>query len=455
MDLLEKLINVYETNEELSVDEILAYVQKEDKDYSSLTKEEAIQLKRDFLKYINASEEQCLLENKRERKGVPEAEVSILRNTYTLSRERRRPHKRYVEAFVNNISVAKTLDEMYEYYFDGNDAQMLISQINDTGTTNWTVPRWAKRGDIVLFMHSKTANSTLTKLRTTLRSSYPPNSNKAKQLEQLITNQLAFHKIYGGKIFALGRINGKPKKEDIASTLHFKSRYFCDIDDLFLLTDPVDISEFNSFIKISQQSAVTAVFGSAYEELKHIISMKNAVPEYFEYSYSTPFPHSLVNRENWMKLGLEYRNSFTLEIQFRQCYVDYLLQAVGDQRTIYMECGCYKGTNSVTFVDNVFRIGGRLLPVEVKLNVELESNLEGQCEQYCKLDKLILDKKGRLARMQELIDDKILVIDTYAVYMYYHTNNKICLLYDLSDVKNEDNIKELRNIIIERLMTKS
>ena len=88
---------------------------------------------------------------------------------------------------------------------------------------------------------------------------------------------------------------------------------------------------------------------------------------------------------------MEYRLSFNLEIQFRSCYTDYLLRALGDQKTIFKECPCYKLSHPVTYVDNVVRINKRLLPVEVKLNIAMESNLEGQCVQYCMLDQMIIN----------------------------------------------------------------
>ena len=156
-----------------------------------------------------------------------------------------------------------------------------------------------------------------------------------------------------------------------------------------------------------------------------------------------------VYEENWMKLGLEYRNSFSLEIQFRQCYVDYLLKSIGDQKTIYMECACYKGTNPITYVDNVIKIDKRLLPVEVKLNIALEADLEGQCEQYCNLERLILDKKNkRNARIENVVNDRVLVIDTYAVYMFDSKRKSIEFIYDLDDLKNRWDIEELKQIVI-------
>lgn len=457
---LNHMIEIYDSNGDLSIDELFSDIFTKDPALKGLSVEDTIELKRQFMEYIQYSEEQELKQEYKEYRAkddykyelepgydsIPNTEYKSLLVPHKMRGQR----KRYVEAFISNISAPKSLDELQTYFMGGNDAQVLVRDTIESGTTCWTSPRWAKRGDIVLFMHAKYAKTSLTKLRTEVRSMYSPASMKAEELENAIAAQLAFHKQYGGKIYAIGRINGKPFVEDVDPLLHSKSRVFCDIDQLFLLERPIDISEFNEFIKISRMSGITPVFGSAYDKLKQMISEMNKVPQYFEYSYSTPFPHMLVNRENWMKLGLEYRNSFTLEIQFRQCYVDYLLKEIGDQKTIYMECPCYRGSDPITYVDNVIRINNKLLPVEVKLNIKLESNLEGQCEQYCTLDKLILNAKaGRQAKMEKVVNDRVLIIDTYAVYMFYLVNKQIEALFDLSRLQSKEDVLELRRIVID------
>lgn len=457
-DLLERLIDVYEASEDITIEQVFSEARKKWTGFEELNKEDVVELKRQLQEHIQWKED-CLNREERSNSYLLSSEEDLSLESLPAGRfasdsesKRRRFHKKYVEAFINNISVPKSLDELYSFFMDGNDAQILIQDASGTGETNWTVPRWAKRGDIVLFMHAKTARSTLTGLRTKVRSTYSPDTQMARRFEQAIADQLTFHEKYGGKIFAVGRVNGKPEEEKKNPITHVKSKVFCDIDSLFLLDEPIDISEFNRFINISRLSAITPLYGDIYERLKEIIVHKNRTPGYFRYSFSTPFPHSQVNQNNWIQLGLEYRNAFTLEAQFRHCYVDYLLKELGDQKTIYMECSCYKGTNPATFVDNVIRFDKKLLPVEVKLNIRLESNLEGQCEQYCGLDRLVLDKhSGREAALNRVINDKVLVIDTYAVYMFSVVTKKIEFLFDLSDLKSKEDIRTLRRTVIESL----
>jgi hypothetical protein len=448
MSILERLIERYESDEHISIDDLIKDVTQNDREYRELSIEEIIETKRSFISYCNETENNI-------RKSNLYAKTNDFAD-YTeknyLQKHNRR-HKKLVEAFISNITVTDSLDELYEQYLNGNNVQLLIDDINKTGDTCWTSPRWAKRNDIVLFMHAKTAKAKLTKIRTELRNEYDPKSDKAKKIETAIQEQLEVYKKYGGKIFAIGQISGKPEVSDDKQDSYFQSRVFCDIDSLFLLDEPIDLSEFNDFIKISMQGSVTPVFGRSYEKLKEVITNKNSVPEYFLNCYSTPFPHNIVNLENWMQLGIEYRNAFTLEIQFRQCYVDYLLSSIGDQKKIYMECACYKSGSPVTYVDNVIRINKKLLPVEVKLNKELESDLAGQCKKYCMLNRLVLDKKsGREANLSDVVCDKIMIIDTYGVYFYDLHSDQIKSCYDLDDLHSIDDVEKLRELLISNIV---
>lgn len=434
-EIVEKLLSIYNGEEKefdinKSIDRVNAY--------NDLTKDNIVNIKKAFYKRIDE------IEYRRQENNVYSTialkEAIIYRN-------------KPVQAYISNISVPTSLEEMLEYFIEGNDAQMLVDEIdNGNYKTNWTVPRWVKRGDIVLFMHAKTANSTLTALRTELRKTNKYKQNEKNKLEKAIASQLAFHKQYGGCIFAIGRINGIPEyDEGPKGILHWGSRLYCDIDNLFLLENPINISQFNSFININRMSSITPIYNEEYNRLKNMIMESNHVLPYFQYSYSTPIPSVRINKENWIKLGIEYRRSFTLEEQFRSCYVNYLLALLGDQKKIFKECRCYKGNDPVTFIDNIIKFDNKWLPVEVKLNIEAEADLPDQCNQYCKLDKLVIDKEGRVVEIKDVISDKVLVIDTYAVYIYNNNDNTIKFIYDLDDLKDFEDIKEIKERVREGL----
>ncbi len=67
--------------------------------------------------------------------------------------------------------------------------------------------------------------------------------------------------------------------------------------------------------------------------------------------------------------------------------------------------------------------------------------MEGQCEQYCKLDNIVLSKKAvKAVNMNTVIDDKVLVIDTKDL--------SIRFVHDLDEIRSDKDIQEVRNKII-------
>lgn len=69
-----------------------------------------------------------------------------------------------VQAFLNNISFPKTLDEL-EYFAE----RFNVEEILNVKETEWTAPKWAVKGDIVFFFHAKTAIQKITMLETKLK----------------------------------------------------------------------------------------------------------------------------------------------------------------------------------------------------------------------------------------------------------------------------------------------
>ena len=82
----------------------------------------------------------------------------------------------------------------------------------------------------------------------------------------------SLYSLYGGKIFAIGRISSRPEKEDeLDFQHHWSGRIYADVKDLYLLESPIDISEFNSFILVSRQSSITPLPSKEFEALKSLI----------------------------------------------------------------------------------------------------------------------------------------------------------------------------------------
>ncbi len=354
----------------------------------------------------------------------------------------------YIQAFINNISAPKTLEELLffiEEHGQFNVEDIIYDAVTDLSTV-WTVPFWAKIGDIVFFMHAKTARTHLTALRTKLNKEQALFTKKQfKKMYDWIERGIELHTEYGGKIIAVGRVSGVPEYyyED-SSVYHWRSRIYSEIDELFVLDNPIDISEFNHQIMVSRQSGITPVFGDDFVLLKDLIGKKNTLPQFFKESFSTPVPLSKIDDKNWITLTKEYRRAFMLESQFRTFYVNYLLKEISDIKTIYKECRCKKEKNPDSFVDNIILFQRKYLPVEVKLSISSEKNIYNQLNKYCYTDEIIIDSKtDRKVSGKKLVQNKVLLIDTDTIYIYNADKNTITKIYDLDLLQNKKDIKNL------------
>ena len=350
---------------------------------------------------------------------------------------------KYVQSFITNVVAPNTLDELYEItvtneYIPSMDVVLYMYRGDPVG---WTVPRWAKIGDIVFFMHSKTSNSHLTAIRSELnRRASEFGEEEWHRLKFWVNHELDVHRMYGGRVFAIGRVAGKPYKEtDGFVHKHWASTIYADIDDIQILKEPVHISEFNDFIYVSRQNAITPVFGKEYEQLMSLIASRNRVPGRFLGLKCDPMPLSRITDRNWFSIMQKHHRSFFLEQQFRTYCVDRFLRVFGDRRTFYAEGRCRKAGCADTFVDNLVMRGSRWLPVEVKLDITLVTDLESQLQQYMNVDKVVV-KRGQESRMlapESIWNDRVMVVDTEGLYLYHDDELRYLLLWDRMETENE------------------
>lgn len=356
----------------------------------------------------------------------------------------------HIQSFISNISFPKTLQELQ--WFATEQGCFNIEDILYDDIVEWTVPTWAKIGDVVFFMHAKTAKTTITKLRTELKNS---NSYYTKQTYNLLMSWLerglALYSSYGGKIFALGIVRGLPSYDSFGTDegVHWHSRIYARIEVVSRLKYPIDISEFNDFIKVSRQSAITPVLGKDFSELRKRIATKNKLPLDIWNLDAAPLPLTKVNDENWFELTNEYRRSFFLEMQFRHFYVDYLLKGIGDQKTIFSECRCIKPNHPDTFADNVILIGGKYLPVEVKLSINTQKNIKAQVRQYCDDAEIVLNSKNnRRVSSERVYNQFVLIVDTDELYIYNNTTQKIEPIYSLDNLIRKTDLTQIRENLL-------
>lgn len=357
-----------------------------------------------------------------------------------------------VQSYVSNMSTATSLEELWQ-----TQGLTLPENLMNSIDNEWTSPKWAKAGDIVFFMHSKTARTTITRLRSELIQKRDKLSvADYNRLMGYIGHALDIHAKYGGKIFAVGRICGGPEyvqPEDVVNEfLHWKSRNYSAIDNIHVLDHPVDISVFRDYIHISRSGSITPLFDTNFDKLRADIEKENELPEYVKNSIARPIPLRLINNKNWIGIANDYRRCFILEEQFRKFYVDYLLRAIGDQKRFYTECRCQRAHMNDSFMDYVIRFEGKYLPVEVKLSVNAETNLIGQVSKYVHNSKVFLDCNGsRWTTGDNFHAGKVLIIDTEKLYMFDASNNRIDEIMNLDQLASEKDLLSVRKIIAEQL----
>lgn len=360
----------------------------------------------------------------------------------------------YVQSYIANIAFPSPLDVLIGTWINERGIYDIEALLDNKEPIAWTAPRWAKVGDIAFFMHAKSARIRISAARTELRKRKGQYSEEEfNTISKWLDKGKDYYNKYGGKIFAVSRVIMNPEYDELEEDTHWGSRIYAEMDQRWILNNPVDIAEFRDFIQVSRQSSITPIYGKEYESLKELIISKNPdAPRYFLKSVATPMPLSKIDRDNWLRVTYDYRRSFFLEQQFRVFYVNYFLRMLGDRKTFYKECRCRKNGIADCFVDNIIQFNGKYLMIEVKLNLESEKDIIGQVRKYCNDDVVFFDSAVDNPIDTELVyRDNVLIIDTENVYLYDDGDSTIKKILSLDDVREERNIVGLRECLMKFL----
>ena len=367
--------------------------------------------------------------------------------------------RKHVRAFITAINFPSSLDELYYDYFEEGaylDIEtLLFSRFRENHPTEWTVPKWAKPDDICMFYFAKTADAKIRGVQKEFEARRDDLDWAIERgLEILIQRGWQYCDKYSGTIFAVGKVAGKPYYfEESGSYAHWHSPIYAEISEIFTLENPLSIADFRDVVFLTRGGTITPVFGREFDIVRDRITATNDAPRFFLDCSTKPLPLRGINEHNWMKVAKEYRTSFILEQEFRACYVDYLLQGLSDDGAIFRECRtkkAAKGQKGKAFVDNVILFNGLYLPVEVKLNILAEANLSAQCEKYCHLDQLFLEVNEHPINSTQLYNEKILIVDTDALYLYDNNDKSITTVIKLDTIQ-DDSLSEVKSTLLQIL----
>ena len=174
------------------------------------------------------------------------------------------------QAFITNFTSPTDIEELEYFLHDqgGTNLDMLIEDYNEG--VEWSVHNRANIGNIVFFMCAKT--SWDTRHVGGLRKIAREEGNIA--LQRFADAQYQKYKKYAGKILAVGQITESPY-EIPPQYYGQRSQWFALIDNIILLSNPVDISKFKDFIMVSRTSSITKLTPSQTALLMEMIQRDN------------------------------------------------------------------------------------------------------------------------------------------------------------------------------------
>lgn len=164
--------------------------------------------------------------------------------------------------FIASFSNTRELSDIkysYDKYRNTN-INVILDAFKD-GETRWSVPKNAAPGDTIVFMCSKTARDNLVNATANIPDDY------GEDFKAFVKEQKEIYKQYSGYIIGYGTVSSFPKYEG--------DWFMSDISELVQLENMVFISEFKSFIKVTQFGSITYINDDQWDLLKSLINRKN------------------------------------------------------------------------------------------------------------------------------------------------------------------------------------
>ncbi len=344
--------------------------------------------------------------------------------TTKLSTARSNP--RYVQACITNVSFPQDLPGLRQML---HKHRGLGTQVTDLDVlidypdqpTGWTAPSWMTTGDLLFFYHAFSAPERIARLQRELQRQDERERRENRNLIEALGHAAVRAKPLHGHVFAVAEISGRPVYERLADDeRHFQGRIFAPFERVHHFKHPLSMTVLSEIgIAISRQSALTPLEGQQLTRLKERLASTNQLPACVADALPGGAGFRDVSKATWRTISCAPDQRFVHEGQLRSYLINYLLDEIKDARTLQLEeCACYRGTINTGRADYFITLGGRLVPVEAKLNIFAERDLPSQLAQYTQLDwfQPTLGKR-RDTRFQTQRATLCLVIDQSGLYV--------------------------------------
>lgn len=167
-----------------------------------------------------------------------------------------------VQAFINSIALPSTIEDLL-FFIKENNHLLDPEQILLNSSEVWSVPRWCKKGDIVLFMITVSSAQAISHVRAEMkkqRDYIQPDDYRF--LNFGVMREESIYDRYGGTIFAIGRVAGN------IETVSGDKRVYARVDNIVILDQPLHYDLFKEKVPVSKGGSITPVYSEKYSLLK-------------------------------------------------------------------------------------------------------------------------------------------------------------------------------------------
>lgn len=178
-------------------------------------------------------------------------------------------------AFITNFQSPVELVDLVDRYERGKITNLdMILEHEKYAPLEWTCDKDAKIGDTVYFMCAKTSVNHMGHICSVLRAADKENTD----LYAFALAQRAAYREYAGKIVAVGQVADEPFQTEVSGwdAPYWRSPWYARIENIKLFAEPVDISAFRDFIKVSRTGAITKLTPEQWQQLAQIVEQKQA-----------------------------------------------------------------------------------------------------------------------------------------------------------------------------------
>lgn len=180
-----------------------------------------------------------------------------------------------MRVFINYVSHPSNAQEFENKFNECQELDMECLLRDEV--VDWTVARHAEPGDIVMFIHTRSAGRHIETVEKEIEA-----NEKYKHLQDFLQRSKDIYKIYGGKFCAIGEILDIPYHfDDFGYENHFKSRHFAKIGNIYILENPIDTMDVANILDITKHYSSVPLKTETFNKLREVIQATNKTPKYF------------------------------------------------------------------------------------------------------------------------------------------------------------------------------